>query len=360
MSTAIPSQRNSSFELLRILSMLFIVTSHYTTIGVQPWKLGITSLFYSSLGIGGTLGVNCFVFITGYFLINKSFTLEKLSRLIFQVISFSTIISMVIICISGTNQYSIANIIKASAGIMGNYWFINSYIALLVLSPFLNSFINRIGKKEHAYFIIVLIALNYVLPQLRIPTHIGNTGLFVTLYAIAAFFRLHHNSINLSLKFILLAFAILLISAVLLIWSTQEFGFMASLSPFIVGHSSIILLLLSSSFFLIFTKIHINHSKAINYFGASTLGIYLFHEHAFSRTVLWTDILHCPDAPFGNMPYLHCAASILAVFIAGIIADMVYRHTIGHLHTPIFNYIISPLSATIRKFFLKLSGQNSQ
>ena len=352
MSTATPSKRNSSFELLRILSMFFIVMSHYTTIGVQPWKQNITSLFYSSLPIGGTLGVNCFVFITGYFLLSKDFTLEKLSRLIFQVISFSAIISIIVFFTKyGQEQYSIGAFIKASAGIMGNYWFINSYIALLIFSPFLNSFLRKLEKKEHFYFIIVLITLNYLLPQLRIPTNMGNTCLFVTLYSIAAFFRLYQNSIHISLRSAILSFSALLVLDILLIWSTQVYGFMAILSPFIVGHSSIILLLLSMSFFIIFAKIHINYSRIINYFGASTLGIYLFHEHAFSRTLLWGKILHCPEAPFGDTPYIHCVSAILLVFTAGIVADMIYRHTISYLHTPFFNYIVSPITTTVKRFW---------
>lgn len=68
----IGKQRNSSFELLRIVSMILIIAHHYSVHGGWVYDYNILStnkLFIDLLSIGGKLGVNCFVVITGFFLV---------------------------------------------------------------------------------------------------------------------------------------------------------------------------------------------------------------------------------------------------------------------------------------------------
>ena len=63
--------RDSNFELLRIVCMIFIIFHHFAV--YSGYKIGshmfindfIFSLFYS----GGKLGVSLFVMITGYYMI---------------------------------------------------------------------------------------------------------------------------------------------------------------------------------------------------------------------------------------------------------------------------------------------------
>ena len=65
--------RNSNIELIRIISMLFIVVSHYTvhngvdnttlSLGINRFLLEITTL--------GNIGVILFVLISGYYLIEQ-------------------------------------------------------------------------------------------------------------------------------------------------------------------------------------------------------------------------------------------------------------------------------------------------
>ena len=93
--------RESNFELLRIISMILIVLHHYALHGglFQPnnlnEKVGLFIL------LGGKIGVNVFVIISGYFLVNSKFRIKKLLQLIGQVYFYAIfiIISLILIII---------------------------------------------------------------------------------------------------------------------------------------------------------------------------------------------------------------------------------------------------------------------
>lgn len=63
--------RNSSIELLRILAMIMIVSCHFATHGGFSFDVKIVSiprLWWSFIEMGGNLGVDIFVLISGYML----------------------------------------------------------------------------------------------------------------------------------------------------------------------------------------------------------------------------------------------------------------------------------------------------
>ena len=83
-------ERNSNLELLRIIAMLFIVASHFAFHGFG--SLGsfneVNFIIANSnnyliyfLGMLGKIGVDVFVIISAYFMINSKFTFKKLLTL---------------------------------------------------------------------------------------------------------------------------------------------------------------------------------------------------------------------------------------------------------------------------------------
>ena len=89
--------RNSNIELLRIISIIMIVISHYCVhspvgIEVSDLNIGITRFLLEFLTFGN-FGSILFVLISGYYLINsKGIKLQKLLKLVFQILFYSIII----------------------------------------------------------------------------------------------------------------------------------------------------------------------------------------------------------------------------------------------------------------------------
>ena len=63
--------RNSNIELLRIVSMVLIAMFHFSVHGAWPENGPLASdTAVEMLSFGGKVGVNCFVLITGYFMVH--------------------------------------------------------------------------------------------------------------------------------------------------------------------------------------------------------------------------------------------------------------------------------------------------
>lgn len=80
MITIINKERESNFELLRIVAMVLIVLHHFSVHSNFVYETSVWSfnhLFIQFIYFGGKVGVDCFVLISGYFLIMQRFKLKK-------------------------------------------------------------------------------------------------------------------------------------------------------------------------------------------------------------------------------------------------------------------------------------------
>lgn len=76
------SNRNSNIEILRIISMVLIVAHHYAIHGFSMPNLPVikNKVVVEFLFAGGKLGVNCFILISAYFLVNRKFSGKRLLK----------------------------------------------------------------------------------------------------------------------------------------------------------------------------------------------------------------------------------------------------------------------------------------
>ena len=74
--------RFSNIELLRIISMLMVILSHYYCHGNFPEDsfLSANKIVMQLLSCGGKIAVDIFVIISGYFLVTQKFSWLKLSK----------------------------------------------------------------------------------------------------------------------------------------------------------------------------------------------------------------------------------------------------------------------------------------
>lgn len=159
--------RKSNIELLRIMSMLLIISFHYVyKSGYVFESLTINSFIVKAFYMFGELGVNLFVLITGYFMINGKFSFKRLIRLVLEV-EFCNILVMIIANILGILKYkSIKSIVVGLFFpiISNSYWFVTAYILLYCFSPFLNILLKNMNQKIYIKFLVVGILIYSVIP----------------------------------------------------------------------------------------------------------------------------------------------------------------------------------------------------
>lgn len=196
-------ERNVGLDALRIVSMLLIILlhsiDHSGVIEAADAAGGIIGWYTRFLYMLVQVCVNCYVLLSGYFLVESKFRLQKLVALWMEVVFYSLVLRVVFIA-TGYKAFSIGSLVSCCVPIFtGRYWFITIYFGLYLVSPFLNVLIHAMTKKQHTSLNLVLFILMSVMVSVS-PNFMGmNSGAgwglawFVTLYLLAAWFRRYYQ-----------------------------------------------------------------------------------------------------------------------------------------------------------------------
>lgn len=151
-------ERLSNFELLRIVSILLILTMHSLS-QVQVSELSTFNVYLSHVVSSiGNIGVSCFVLISGYFGIKF-----KLQR--FVQLAFLTTLYTVVVYLFQKGFVFNGGIVKAFLVVpLYENWFVSCYLLLALFSPYLNDFVQKLSKIQYAKLLAVLIVCFCMLP----------------------------------------------------------------------------------------------------------------------------------------------------------------------------------------------------
>lgn len=198
-------KRNVNFELLRIIAMFMIVTLHYTqNSGVleNNGTYTIQNIFFILMNCVCSVGVNCFVLISGYYLINSKFKIQKIIHLWGLVLFYSLGIFFIYKITNNSivnNMNPIETIYVFTPIINVHYWFIVPYLALYIIFPFLNKMINNLNQKQFKailiIFFIFMSVINNISPINQNFEAVGGHSIlwFMFLYGVGAYIRKYKN-----------------------------------------------------------------------------------------------------------------------------------------------------------------------
>lgn len=190
--------RNSSIELLRIISMVMIVGCHFATHGgfsFSSENITIPRLWWYVLEMGGNLGVDVFVLISGYFLVTDSGSLFNFKRVLkfwVQVFTYSAVI-YIVSGISGISEFGVVSGIKTVFPITFElWWFASAYFVLYLIHPFINIFLRRLNQEEYRNLLVILLILWCVIPTFTDTDYQSNYLVwFAAVYCTAGYVRLY-------------------------------------------------------------------------------------------------------------------------------------------------------------------------
>lgn len=182
--------RNTNVEVLRMLVMFGILLWHVTVHGyslAHMEELNILTIqhdFMNSLSVAMFAPcVDLFVLISGYYGIKFSF--KTLARFEGQAIFYSYLTAAGAILLLGHCPGLMGKIFP----IIGNrWWFLTTYVMLLIIAPILNEGIKRLTEKQHLSIIFLFIAINCVgyLFIRRTPNG-SNLQSFILIYVIGQY-----------------------------------------------------------------------------------------------------------------------------------------------------------------------------
>ena len=167
--------RSSNIELLRIASMFMIILFHFSVHGAWPESGPLASdVAVEMLSFGGKLGVNCFVLITGYFMVRSQLKLASLLRVLLETWFYSFVILFIFLLVD-PSLITEAKLRKAVLPVVsGEYWFITCYLALMVASPLLNLAWRHLSPAARSRVMAVGFVMLSLLPTVSTFNPIGS------------------------------------------------------------------------------------------------------------------------------------------------------------------------------------------
>lgn len=314
-------ERNSSFELLRLLCIFGIIIMH-TFAGIDTSASSLNMAMHVLSNSLFNTGVTCFILISGYFGIK--FDLKKLIRLDMMIIFF-TVAGTIIL-----GDFGIKALIKSCIPVISRqYWFITCYFALCILAPYLNQIPERLSQEHFRNLILILLLVFSVIPTFTTYDIMQDAGKglvdFVMIYLIGRYLALYYKKKTWANGKLLLGIAlstgtVFVLDGVLTFKSGVIYStFARDCSIFIIFSAVLIVLLFSGMHFT---------NRVINRFAGDVLAVYVLDS--IIRTVLnrYIDL----NAYAGVWYLIFIVIGYVAIVVlAALLMNEVRRLTIGRI-----------------------------
>lgn len=346
--------RKSNFELLRIIAMIMIVAHHLSYHGTFKFSadaLTLSESFIRLLQLGGKIGVNIFVLISGYFLINKTkFSFSKLIKLWLQIFLYSVVIYLIFVIFSD-KTISLRGLKSVFMPITSKqWWFASTYFLLYLFSPFINLFLNNLDKKTYKKLLLLMSICWCIIPTFtRTSFQSNNLIWFFYLYSLAGYIRLYKDDIKTkNIKFFVISIIIILLtwsSAICIDALSIRYSSLSKHITYFYGMQQIPIFLISLFMFLGFKNTDIKYNKFINVISSATFGVYLIHDNNLMRPFIWKKIFDISD--YSNLLSL-LLYSIITIAIVYIVCTLIELARINLLEK-YYMKLVYKLEPKIRK-----------
>ena len=331
------TQRNSAIELLRIVSMFFIIMRHYSTQtdwgGWTTADYSFNVLFLQLITIGGSTANNIFLLISGYHMIRSGVRVKNVLRLLAEMFFYSWAIAAVL---GGFHivSLSVKDMIKAAVPIWFGYnWYICCYIIFCCFVPFLNEYLNSISRQTYRRLLAVALFLWSFCYTFMGTNYLGtdfSIDHFAVMYALGGYIRLYGSERgpvkswwrvftvlagSLALSVVIFSVGGYLLDADVLIRNATYFS----------AATSILDVAVATALFLAVIHAKPFYSKWVNTLAGSAPGIFMLHYSPLITPVIWSIVW--PNVNYLHSPYLplHMLAKVTAIFVVCLAIDLLRR-----------------------------------
>jgi len=335
--------RQSNMELLRLLSMLFVIMLHANYFSLKgpvlaDWVAAplptFSRMFFEHLAI---VAVDVFVLISGWFGIRPKW--KGLANLMFQVMFFS--VGVLLVFLAAGQSVPTKTILKLLYPGEA-YWFVVAYMGLYLLSPMLNMFVERVTRRRLGLFLVAFFTWEFFYGFIYDRGLFGGgyTAIsFVGLYLLAQYVRRYPSCwTGISNKYLLLIYLLTVLTGVFSFLLLLQLGHPTAHS---IAYNSPLVILGSLALVLLFSRLRLQ-SRFINRMAASCFSIYLLHLHPLI-VPYFKSFFVALYTQFNGIAYLSLALlCLLAIGLACILADQV-RLFCWQRFLPLLERLLAPV-----------------
>ena len=344
-------QRQSNIELLRLLSMFALLFLHFYIRSLMPSEVyaeqtGFWKDFPLVLSSLTSLQVNIFILISGWFGIR---TTPKKIIGFYLLCAFYGVFTY-LLSLGLDNSFSIRDLAISFMpfSAMKGWWFVKSYLFLMLLAPLFNKAIEYMSKREFQYVLLALVLINSYFGffcKHEINWN-GNTLMQLTyVYFIGRYLALYLKADKLKLRKWTAVIAVCSIAMYALVWLLNDnylhlvktYTFLLRNNLWSVCNSIVI--------FLFFTTLKIE-SKSINWLAKGAFAIYLVHDSVWIGMNWNTYMMNIYEAYSPVMAW----GMVTAVFIVYLFSVLCFDHIRAFMTDPIAHKIDQWCTKLIQKF----------
>lgn len=328
--------RNTNIELLRIVCIFSIMAYHFA---IQPgWafdakNVSFNRVYLQALCMGGKLGVNCFLLISGYFLINKDKrSAISIIKIWAQVLTYSVCIPLCFV-LFGTEGFSLTNMARMFSPVLSQTWsFASAYIVLMLFVPYVNRFLVSLDKKTYQQLLKLFFICWCLVPTITGRSFESNYLIWmIVMYAVGGYCkqfpsaRLENK--RLAVLGVLLSFAVYLLSVVFMdVLGTRIAFFSVPEREIRFCEMRMLPCVAMSIFlFLLFKNLKIKTNQLINWLASGVFGVYLIHEHPLMKSFVWDMLFHITSYSDSKLLVVYSIFVITVVFLACEIIESLRR-----------------------------------
>ena len=346
--------RESGIELLRIFAMFAIVGNHFAThsglnLNVMPQESAGNFFALQAFACGGKFGVDLFVLITGYFHSVGGMKGLRLAGLWLTTVLYGIGVWCVTHFGFGASGKATPSLLPL---IHNAYWFVTSYFCMELLSPYLAKMMDAMNRREHARLCATCLVLYSIIPSVLIfPRCTGRnyfgysyTLWFIVIFIVAGYIRRYVDFCKIKARWLVLGVVAGIAAIVLYIYACD-----LAVSNGAKGwdwiawrnENSAPLLFLCICLFGLFSRLRMGSVPLINVIASCMFGVYLLHDHAMVRSILW----HKPSIFAASVHYgtpwfpLKAIGCIAAVFASATLLAFTINKLIAPLVNTALNFV---------------------
>lgn len=305
------------------------------------------------LSLGGKIGVDVFVLISGFFLANGKIKISSMLRVLFEAWFYSLILGFGC-AVFAPDVFNVKDFLKSFLPTNnGMPWFVTSYLGMYLAAPWLAKLGDNLSKEQFKSLILVGFCVFSLVPTLTGCMFVtGNFSWFCYLFLVACFIR-RFGMDTLTAKRMCIGGLVFLVISVLV-------GELVSLKLFALGDYityfanmyAVPTFVASVGLFCIFKDLKIPTVKPINFIAQGTFGVYLIHENMFVRELLWP---HMGFVFAGSVVSEICFALLISflLYVALTSIDLARLYLI---EKPLFGLLQCKLGAWLDRCDISLNG----
>lgn len=255
-----------------------------------------TRFFIESLGV---VAVNVFVFISGWFGIRTR--IKSVLSFIYQILFF-LLGGGILFILLGQTSFSLHWLLGVFQ-LTPSDWFIKSYFVLMIIAPILNAYTKNVEEKTQRYVMISFFFFEAIYGWAA-----GGRRFFVDGYGPLHFIGLYitaqyiHNQLQgeTTPKYIRKLFQLpkwadmtlflllACVNTILVVTGSMFLGSTEGIRGLVFAYSNPLVVLGALFLLLFFSKLKMPYVKIINWLGASSFAVYLFHSEPTIRSHFFT------------------------------------------------------------------------